>query len=155
MLDWGSLTRLYRFAPRATQDAVASDFQLSGPQLASWLQSLNIVRNVSAHHGRLFNKVHAIKPKMPLPGVVPNLDEVADHIVTSDGGSTGGNTSEYSFGARTFGQLSLIQHLLTSADLGGLRDLPAVLARFPSMDLATVATTGAPAGWCTLQLWRA
>lgn len=32
------------------------------------MKSLNVVRNIRAHHGRLFNKVHAIKPRLPTVG---------------------------------------------------------------------------------------
>jgi abortive infection bacteriophage resistance protein len=55
LLDWGGLTFLYGFAPRSVQDEVASACGLTGPQLTSWLKSLNLLRNTCAHHGRLFN----------------------------------------------------------------------------------------------------
>jgi abortive infection bacteriophage resistance protein len=59
-LGWGGLTRLYGFAPRSTQDAIAGRCGLRAPQLSSWLKALNIVRNVCAHHGRLYNRVHTL-----------------------------------------------------------------------------------------------
>ncbi|MEX5247673.1 Abi family protein [Kocuria sp. CPCC 205260] len=77
LLGWGGLTRLYGFAPRAVQDAVADVCGLSAPQLTSWLKALNIVRNICAHHGRLFNRVHALSPKLPPVGRQPDLDAAA------------------------------------------------------------------------------
>lgn len=53
LMDWGSLTYLYSFAPRHVQDVVADACGLSAPQLTSWLKSLNLVRSTCAHHGRL------------------------------------------------------------------------------------------------------
>ena len=65
VLDWGGLVRLFGFSPRTVQDDVAAAFGLRAPQLESWLKSLNIVRNVCAHHGRLFNRAFALMPKLP------------------------------------------------------------------------------------------
>ena len=135
VLNWGSLTKLFGFSPRLAQDQVAAAFGLSAPQLESWLKSLNIVRNVCAHHGRLFNRVFALKPKLPPIGVHPHLDE-AGHF------------------ARTFGQLTLIQHLLHTQGIGRPAVLPKVLRSFPPVPLLAVSHTGAPPDWDTLTLWR-
>lgn len=155
MLDWGSLTRLYGFAPRPVQDAIAADAGLLGPQLASWMKSLNIIRNICAHHGRLFNRVHAIKPKMPPAGMVPALDEVRDRIVTvgEPHGSERG-LSEHWFGERSFGQLTLVQHLLKAAGLGGDGAIPATMDQFPIVELMPIGTVGAPHDWRSLELWQ-
>lgn len=74
LMDWGSLTYLYGFSPREVQDAVADACGLRAPQLSSWLKALNLVRNTCAHHGRLFNRVHTIAPKLPRVGLHPDLD---------------------------------------------------------------------------------
>ena len=93
LLNWGSLTYLYGFAPRHAQDVVADVCGLTAPQLTSWLKALNLVRNTCAHHGRLFNRVHTFSPKLPKPGRHPDLDAVS---------------TDWS---RTFGQLTLAQFL--------------------------------------------
>jgi abortive infection bacteriophage resistance protein len=133
ILDWGSLTTLFGFAPRSAQDSVASGFGLSAPQLESWLKSLNIVRNVCAHHGRLFNRVFALAPKLPAVGVSPALDAAGPFT-------------------RTFGLLTLIQFLLESQ---GLRraGLPAALRSFPAVRFVPLRHTGAPDTWQQLPLW--
>lgn len=41
--------------------------------MTSWITSLNYVRNVSAHHARLFNQKLATVPGRPKPGLVPAL----------------------------------------------------------------------------------
>lgn len=113
VLDWGGLTRLFGFAPRAVQDAVANAYGLTAPQLTSWLKSLNIVRNICAHHGRLFNRVHALSPKLPTIGRQPDLDSVS---------------TDWS---RTFGQLTLIQFLHDRLDGGRTTLLPRSGQVFP------------------------
>lgn len=77
LMDWGSLTYLYGFSPREVQDAIAGACGLRAPQLSSWLKALNLVRNTCAHHGRLFNRVHTIAPKLPRVGLHPDLDAAA------------------------------------------------------------------------------
>ncbi|WP_428830926.1 Abi family protein [Brevibacterium picturae] len=44
---WGGLARLYGFAPRPVQNAVADACGMGGRQLTSWLRALNLVRNIS------------------------------------------------------------------------------------------------------------
>ena len=134
LLDWGGLTRLFGFAPRGAQDKVAAAFGLTAPQMESWLKSLNIVRNVSAHHGRLFNRVFAIAPKLPIPGKYPDLD-------------AGGPFT------RTFGQLSMIQHLLKAQAIGNERLLPAVVRTYPNVPTLPISHLGAPENWSQSQLW--
>jgi len=134
LLDWGGLTRLFGFAPRGAQDKVAAAFGLTAPQMESWLKSLNIVRNVSAHHGRLFNRVFAIAPKLPIPGKYPDLD-------------AGGPFT------RTFGQLTMIQHLLKAHAIGNQRLLPAVVRTYPNVPTLPISYLGAPENWSQSQLW--
>lgn len=135
ILDWGALTYLYGFSPRRIQDSVADVFGISAPQFESWMKSLNVVRNICAHHGRLFNKVYAIKPKLPVAGKFLGLDRARDEV------------------NRTFGQLSLIQHMLVHQGIGRPRLLPAVLRAYPDVHLLPISHTGAPKDWAASPLW--
>lgn len=129
LLDWGSLTYLYGFAPRGVQDKVADACGLRGPQLTSWLKSLNLVRNGCAHHGRLFNRVHTIVPRLPAVGLHSDLDAVS---------------TDWS---RTFGQLTLIQFLSDRLGVGHSKLLPAVLKTYPTVQFVPIAHMGVPDGW--------
>lgn len=129
LLDWGSLAYLYGFAPRAVQDVVADACGLSAPQLTSWLKSLNLVRNSCAHHGRLFNRVHAVTPKLPAFGRNSDLDAVS---------------TDWS---RTFGQLTLVQFLSERLGIGRNKMLCAVVNTFPSIQAVPIAHMGVPDGW--------
>lgn len=135
LLDWGGLTFLYGLAPRGVQDNIAGVCGLTAPQLTSWLKSLNLVRNTCAHHGRLFNRVHTITPKLPRVGRHPDLDSAA---------------TEWS---RTFAQLTLIQFLLDRLDLGRTRILPAVVQSYPRVGRVPLAHLGADNSWRTNPLW--
>lgn len=129
VLDWGSLTWLYGFAPRSVQDAVADACGLRAPQLTSWMKALNLVRNTCAHHGRLFNRVHTLSPKLPKVGIYPDLDAVS---------------TDWS---RTFGQLTLIQFMLDRLGLGRTTLLPAVMKSYPTVRAVPITHMGAPTDW--------
>jgi abortive infection bacteriophage resistance protein len=51
--------------PMSTRKAIADAFLLDEATLASWLQHLNYVRNVCAHHSRLWNRSMTITPAIP------------------------------------------------------------------------------------------
>lgn len=54
--DFGALSKLYSGLNIADQDFIAQKYGApDGKAFASWLRGLNFVRNVSAHHSRLWN----------------------------------------------------------------------------------------------------
>ena len=95
VIDWGSLAYLYRLSPIAVCDVIAARMKLTAAQLGSWIRALNIVRNYSAHHARMFNRVYTLKPRLPKVETHPELAAAKKAL------------------NRCFGQLTLIQYLLT------------------------------------------
>ena len=137
IMDWGSLTYLYELSPRNVQNTISSQCGLNAPQLRSWLKALNIVRNICAHHGRLFNRVHTISPKLPAQGTHTDLDCI--------------NTAW----KRTFGQLTLVQLLLDRLNVGDKKLLPTVVQSFPEVQIVPISHMGAPDNWQTASnLWN-
>lgn len=65
LLMFGDLVAAYKGSPPTIRRAVAHHFGVAEVVLDSWLLSLNIVRNICAHHGRLWNRELGIKPKIP------------------------------------------------------------------------------------------
>lgn len=65
LLTIGELSRLYK-GLRNTSDKqdIANYFGLHHTIFASWLHSLTYVRNICAHHARLWNRELAIKPEV-------------------------------------------------------------------------------------------
>ncbi len=64
ILSLGQLSMLYRNLNLTTsKKQIASIFNISYVLLESWIESLSYIRNVCAHHGRLWNK---ILPKTPI-----------------------------------------------------------------------------------------
>ncbi len=54
-ISFGKWSRLYS-GLKIGQSAIASNFNLPAPVFGSWLHSLTVLRNVCAHHGRVYNR---------------------------------------------------------------------------------------------------
>lgn len=64
--DFGTLSTLFGGMQEAEQDAIAAKYGVrNGRVFASWLRSLNYLRNVCAHHSRLWNRNIVDQPKLP------------------------------------------------------------------------------------------
>lgn len=59
----GALSLLYKGMQHTDKAAVAATFNLHPKRLQDWLHVLSYVRNVCAHHSRLWNRDLAIKPR--------------------------------------------------------------------------------------------
>lgn len=56
VLDFGALSKLFSGMAHEDQEAIAAIYSApTGKAFAQWLRSLNFIRNVSAHHSRLWN----------------------------------------------------------------------------------------------------
>lgn len=73
--DFGLLSRFYSGMKFADQEALAKRFGVSRPDLmSSWLRTLNYIRNIAAHHGRLWNRNIVDQPKLPRKGEISAFD---------------------------------------------------------------------------------
>lgn len=74
--DFNTLSELYDGMHPEDQNEIASKYGIqNGRTLASWLRSLNYLRNVCAHHSRLWNRNIIDQPKKPPESVVPELEK--------------------------------------------------------------------------------
>lgn len=65
IMAMGTLVRFFTGATPGVKAAVASRFGVPETVLRSWLLALNAARNISAHHGRMWNRVPGVKPYVP------------------------------------------------------------------------------------------
>lgn len=66
VMSLGLLSRWYaNLKPMPTRSAIASVYGLDQGVLQSWLHHLTLVRNVCAHHSRLWNREFSVTPKLP------------------------------------------------------------------------------------------
>lgn len=66
VMSLGLLSRWYSsLKPKQTRRVIADIYKLDEKVLESWLRHLNLVRNVCAHHSRLWNRDFTITPALP------------------------------------------------------------------------------------------
>lgn len=65
LMDFGMTLTLYKGASNGTRKRIAQGVGVAPVVLDSWLVCLNTVRNISAHHGRLWNRRIGTQPSFP------------------------------------------------------------------------------------------
>jgi abortive infection bacteriophage resistance protein len=133
--SYGTLFTFYRFLNLPEQKQLASQLGLPASVLQSWLFNLNYIRNLCAHHSRLWNRELAIRPFVPDAKNSPEWHQPA----TPDN-------------RRMFAVLTLLRWLLQKiAPSSHWPDrVRALLKAYPDVPLNLM---GFPAGWETSPVW--
>lgn len=153
VLDFGALQNLYSVSPRNIREGIAKELECTDPQLATWLNSLRVVRNVCAHQGRLYNKLYPAPymPRVLRGGRVesPEIREVVDLFgVPQD--------EENTEMSRAFGMLTLLKYLMDQGGIGDTESLTRILKERPNISVPGVDISramGIPQGWEETRLW--
>ncbi len=144
ILELGHLGRLYGGLSNSIATTIARAYGAPSKKvLVSWISSLNYVRNVAAHHARLFNRKLVAAPSRPPVGVIPLLNHLRDE-----------STAKSVYGL--YNALAVIAYLLRSIDSqsGWPQRLVELVRTFPATSSFTTETMGMPTGWADLDLWR-
>lgn len=139
--DFGMLSTFLAGMAASDQATVAAKYGVQRPELlASWMRGINHVRNICAHHGRLWNRSPADQPKPPKAGEIALLDHLASDPFAQ---------------TRLYGVAAPMQHLLRfiNPTTNWPDRVRQHLSGFPSAPGVAVGQTGFPAGWETLPLW--
>lgn len=73
--SFGMMSRIFQHSDHNVKVPISKRFNLHSSILSSWLHSLTNVRNICAHHARLWNRVLPVKPKMPPKKYLPEFFE--------------------------------------------------------------------------------
>lgn len=65
LLSFGRLSRMYGASPLPVKKKFALRLDAADTYVQNWLHCLSYIRNVCAHHSRLWNRALAIKPRLP------------------------------------------------------------------------------------------
>lgn len=132
VISFNTLSRLYGNLKEEDQRKISHEIGLKPVVLARWLHSLTYVRNICAHHSRLWNKMLAVRP------IVPRGDKNFKDL---------NNT-------KIFFVLSVIRYLLEKID-GDEYDFKAeikeLLAMYPEVPIFNM---GFPENWEERMIWR-
>ncbi|MCK9521909.1 MAG: Abi family protein [Proteobacteria bacterium] len=137
VLSMGTILNLYNASPRHVCSRTAELFKIPPKVLSSWLLTLNTVRNICAHHGRLWNRELGTKPKIPKIKKYPEW-----HIPVSISGN------------RIFGVLTICAYCLQCIPPHSRwkKRLHNLLHTHPDIPLTSM---GFPENWLESPLWRA
>jgi abortive infection bacteriophage resistance protein len=87
ILSFGQISTMYKnLANGSAKKAIANYFGVSPTILESWMEHLVYVRNICAHHNRLWNRIMTVKAKIPsIPSYrwITNLPSKPDKIYTT------------------------------------------------------------------------
>jgi abortive infection bacteriophage resistance protein len=140
--DFGMLSIFLGGMKHADQAQLATKYGMARPELlTSWVRNLNHIRNICAHHSRLWNRSPADQVSPPRPGE----NTLLDHLATNRFAIT-----------RVYASAVALQYLLRSvnpASSWGSR-LKAHCATFPPGTALSLGNAGFPSEWQDLDLWR-
>lgn len=133
--SFGSLSIMYKnLKSGRTKREVANYFGLDDGTFSSWLHTLVYLRNVCAHHNRLWNRIMGITPNNPRTPAKKWLN----HISRTD---------------KSYFILSMIIYLLNTVNPkhSFTERFAVLLDKYPNVDTAAM---GFPENWPREELWR-
>lgn len=143
MLTYGQLSKVYdNLASFKDQKAIASSFNTTAELLRSWMQSTSYIRNVCAHHSRLWNRELGTAPKLPRS---PRGHWIREPIVLTD--------SSIHPDKRLYLALAVIESLLQTVNPESTWHwrLKSLMGRYPDVSRAHM---GMPDDWVEDPFWR-
>jgi abortive infection bacteriophage resistance protein len=136
IMTFGAMLDFYEGTEVAVRQSVANRFGISTSVLDSWLNALRGVRNMCAHHGRLWNRVLGVRPRIPDKYKRPDWHYPV--TISND---------------RVFGILTILRHMMrvVAPQSRWPHRLQQLLNEYP--DIPRVAM-GFPADWMDSPIWR-
>jgi abortive infection bacteriophage resistance protein len=65
IMSFSCILTMYRGVPDSIKKQIAAFYNIPDKVLTSWLQTINVIRNICAHHCRLWNRELGVKPLLP------------------------------------------------------------------------------------------
>ena len=75
IMSFGCMLTMYRGITDAFKKEIAAYYGIPDEVLTSWLQTINVIRNICAHHSRLWNRELGVKPYIPRKNKYPQWHE--------------------------------------------------------------------------------
>lgn len=140
MMSFGQLSRWYsNLAERALRNRIAEPLGLPETVLVPLVRHIVDIRNICAHHGRLWNRGFRLPPKLAQKpeDLAQSLDQAATQAP-----------------AKLYNGLTMIAHVVRTVapDSSWIKDLTVHLKTHPTGDLAAM---GFPGNWEQRPLWSA
>ncbi|WP_439581295.1 Abi family protein [Dyadobacter bucti] len=138
LLSFGKLSKLYEGLKNDEEKQnIAEEFKLVSKILSSWLRHLTNVRNVCAHHSRLWNRrFTADQPQIPSRKAFKFPDNVPNN-----------------FNSTLYGVISIMNRLLEAINPGNafIKKMLELIEKFPGINLHFM---GFPDNWREAPAWK-
>jgi len=136
VMSFGSILTFFRNSTNKVKRAVAGEFGVPHRVFESWLLSLNTIRNIVAHHARLWNRVLGLKP------IIPRIADYPDW-----------HTPVKVENKRVFAILTICRHCLCeiAPQSKWMERLETLLAGFPTIPKNYM---GIPDNWKECPIWK-
>lgn len=144
--SFGILSSLYSYLqPSGDKRNIAQHFGLADKVLSSWLHCIVYLRNICAHHARLWNREMQIQPIIPRRPHRPFINQTS-YVSPETGQSLPLNNKTYFI-------LSMVIYLMNTINpKHSIQDkFKALLAKYPNIDPHAM---GFPPTWQTELLWK-
>lgn len=136
IMSFGSTLTMYRGASDAIKRSIADPYRIPDEILTSWLKTINVIRNICAHHSRLWNRELGFKPRIPRENKFPEWHKPV--VIPQN---------------RVFGILTILRYLLTiiAPQSRWESRLFALLEEYPEISRRSM---GFPDNWKDSPLWK-
>ena len=136
VMSFGTVLTFFRGSSHKVKQDVASVFGVPDVVFDSWLLALNTVRNICAHHGRLWNRESGTKP------IIPAIYKYPDW-----------HTPVKITNSRLFAILTICRHCLrcVAPQSRWVERLRALLVEYSAIPIKEM---GFPANWKDSPLWK-
>lgn len=132
IISFNTLSKIFANLKETHRRDIAKDIDIKPKVIESWLHTLTYVRNICAHHSRLWNKMLAIEPTKP-------RNQHIFHTINNK---------------KIFFVLTMIQFILEKIDdeeLDFKNEIKKLISKYPNTNISTM---GFPDNWELLTLWK-
>jgi len=139
--DFGMLSVFLSGMKIADQEQLASKYGLPRTDmLTSWVRNINNVRNICAHHSRLWNRSPADQMSPPKRGEIAELDHLASDSMAQ---------------SRIYATAVVLQFLLRTLNptSSWASRFKIQCSRLPTSPVLSLSQGGFPSDWEALQIW--
>jgi len=140
--DFGLLSRFFSGMQYKDQNHIAVRYAAGdGSIFRSWLRAINYIRNVAAHHSRLWNRNIVDRPRFPRG----DRHHLLNHLISDSHAQT-----------RVYGLLCILQYMVRTISPADewRRDVSELAAKFPHSALVDLRQAGFPRDWHGQRLWQ-
>lgn len=134
IMSLGNLSRLFKGMKKQDQKNMSGSIGLNAPVMVSWMHHLTYIRNLCAHHSRIWNREMAIRP------VIPNAEK----------------WKYLKHNNKLFATLSIIIYLSDNFKLGlSVKEAVSNLfSNYPDFTFKIKTAMGFPQNYAKTELWR-